>query len=231
MTDAAFLEKCREFGVDGGPEMLRRFDEFEERLYAANETGNLTRVPRGECRERHFLDSLALSPLLENGESVVDIGTGAGFPGVPLALARPGLTLTLLDAATKEIRFLESLVDIAPFGIIMERAEVAARSPEFRERYDVVTGRAFAPLSIQAEASAAFVRVGGRFMPMRSDGEEFAEFSGLGLQLEGAHSYEMAGARRAIPMYRKVSPTAARYPRTWAAMKRAAGNLSPDESR
>jgi 16S rRNA G527 N7-methylase RsmG len=151
---------------------------------------------------------------------VVDIGTGGGLPGVVLALVRPDLRLTLLDAATKEIRFLESLSDIATFGLIMERAEIAGKDPNFREQYDVATGRAVALAAIQAEVSAAFVRVGGLYIPQRTAGEETLEYEELGLKLKKQAKVDVAGVHRLLPIYEKVSPTPDRFPRTWAAMKR-----------
>ena len=214
MTAAQFAKAAEEYGINLNAGQLKAFETFEDRLYEANKTKNLTRVPRSECKTRHFLDSLSLSPLVPEGNSVVDLGSGAGFPGVPLAIARPDLRVTLLDAAEKEIRFLESL------AAILQRAEIAARMPEFRERYDVATARALAPLAIQAEVSAAYVRVGGLFLPQRMEQEETPEYTNLGLKLEERRLVEVQGAKRLIPVYRKSEPTPDRYPRTWAAIKK-----------
>lgn len=220
MTAAQFAKAAEEYGLSLDESQLKAFEAFEDRLYEANKTKNLTRVPRTECKSRHFLDSLSLSPLIPEGNSVVDLGSGAGFPGVPLAIARPDLRVTLLDAGEKEIRFLESLADIVTVGLILQRAEIAARMAEFRERYDVATGRALAPLAIQAEISAAYVRVGGLFLPQRMEQEETPEYSDLGLKLERRQVVEVQGAKRLIPLYRKSGPTPDRYPRTWAAIKK-----------
>lgn len=220
MTAAQFAKAAEEYGINLNAGQLKAFETFEDRLYEANKTKNLTRVPRSECKTRHFLDSLSLSPLVPEGNSVVDLGSGAGFPGVPLAIARPDLRVTLLDAAEKEIRFLESLADIVTVGLILQRAEIAARMPEFRERYDVATARALAPLAIQAEVSAAYVRVGGLFLPQRMEQEETPEYTNLGLKLEERRLVEVQGAKRLIPVYRKSEPTPDRYPRTWAAIKK-----------
>ena len=220
MTWAEFAAAAASLGVALTQEQVRAFEVFEERLYAANEITNLTRVRREECRARHFLDSLSIAPLIPEGSSVIDIGSGAGFPGVPLAIARPDLRVTLLDAGSKEIRFLESLADVASFGLILERAEVAARVPEFRERYDVAVGRAVAPLPVQAEISAGFVRVGGVFLPQRSEADETPQFSDLGLELRDRVIVEVGGIRRLIAAYGKNSATPSRFPRTWAAIKK-----------
>jgi 16S rRNA (guanine(527)-N(7))-methyltransferase RsmG len=220
MTRAEFAAAAASVGVALTEEHVHAFVVFEERLYAANEITNLTRVPREECRARHFLDSLSIASLIPEGSSVIDIGSGAGFPGVPLAIARPDLNVTLLDAASKEIRFLESLADVARFGLILERAEVAARMPEFRERYDVAIGRAVAPLAVQAEISAGFVRVGGVFLPQRSEADETPQFSDLGLELRDRVIVDVGGIRRLIAVYEKNAATPSRFPRTWAAIKK-----------
>ena len=215
-----FTRQAAELGAEVSDQAVRSLEEYENRLYAANKKTNLTGVPRENCRARHFLDSLSPSPFIPSGSSVIDIGTGAGLPGVVLSIVRPDLRLTLLDAATKEIRFLESLADIATFGLIMERAEVAARDSNFREKYDVATGRAVAPAAIQAEVSAAFVRVGGFYIPQRTAGDETPECEELGLKLQRRAVVEVAGVNRLLPIYEKVSPTPDRFPRSWAAIMR-----------
>ncbi|MEO7453397.1 MAG: 16S rRNA (guanine(527)-N(7))-methyltransferase RsmG, partial [Fimbriimonadales bacterium] len=196
MTWKEFVSGAASLGVTLDGDQVRAFEVFEDRLYAANATINLTRVPRDDCRGRHFLDSLSLSPLIPEGASVIDIGSGAGLPGVPLALARPDLRVTLLDAGTKEIRFLESLADLVACGLILQRAEEAGRQAEFRERYDVAVGRALAPLPIQAELSAPFVRVGGLFLPQRAEGEDTPSFEVLGLRLRERVTVKGAGIDR-----------------------------------
>ena len=215
-----FASAASRYGIEMTPEMVSKFGAFEERLYEANRTTNLTRVPREESKTRHFLDSLALSQFVPEGAAVLDIGSGAGFPGVPLAIARPDLTVTLLDAGSKEIRFLESQADLVTVGLILDRAEIAARNALYRERYDVATGRAVAPLTTQAEISAAFVRVGGLFLPQRTEADETPSFEVLGLELADRKVVEVAGARRLVPIYRKLTSTPDRFPRTWAAIKK-----------
>jgi 16S rRNA (guanine527-N7)-methyltransferase len=207
-------------GVEVSDSELDKFADFEKRLYRANEHTNLTRVPRDECRTRHFLDSLSLSSLIPSGSSVIDLGTGAGFPGVPLAIARKDLRVTLLDSASKEIRFLESLSDLAPLGLILGRAEEVGRDPAYREQYDICTGRAFAPLPIQAEVSAAFVKTAGLFLPQRASGEATPEFVMLGMELVRRADMVIGGIDRRVPVYRKVSPVEDRFPRSWSAMKK-----------
>ena len=220
MTWQEFASAAATLGASLSKDQIKAFELFEERLYAANQTTNLTRVAREDCRVRHFLDSLSVAALIPEGSSVIDIGTGPGFPGVPLAIARPDLSVTLLDAASTEVRFLESLADLARGGLILERAEVAARMPEFRGRYDVAVGRAVAPLAAQAEISTGFVRVGGLFLPQRTESEDTPQFIELGLELKQRVSVQIEGVGRLIALYEKVAPTPERFPRTWAAKKK-----------
>lgn len=215
-----FTRQAKGLGVEVTEEAVAALAEYEERLYKANETKNLTGVPREDCRARHFLDSLSLLPFIPHGSSVIDIGTGAGLPGVVLSIVRPDLRLTLLDSATKEIRFLETLSDIATFGLIMERAEIAGRDPNFRESYDVATGRAVTRAATQAEISSAFVKVGGLYIPQRAANEIATEYDVLGLKLKRQAMAVVAGVNRLMPIYEKVGPLQDRFPRTWAAMKR-----------
>lgn len=215
-----FIGHAEGLGVAVSDEAAAKLQTYEDRLYAANKTINLTRVSREDCRPRHFLDSLSLSPFIPEDSSVLDIGTGAGLPGVVLALLRADLRVTLLDCGTKEIRFLESLSDIATFGLILERGEIAAKDDHFRGRYDVVTGRAVAPLATLAEISAPFARVGGLFIPQRAANEETPEFEELGLKLQRIETVTILDVTRRMPVYEKVSATPERFPRTWAAMKR-----------
>ncbi|MDQ2986080.1 MAG: 16S rRNA (guanine(527)-N(7))-methyltransferase RsmG [Armatimonadota bacterium] len=225
MTWKDFVSAAGDLGVSADAEAVRKLQVFEDRLYEANKTTNLTRVPRDECRSRHFLDSLTLAPLISEGSRVIDIGSGAGFPGVPLAIVRPDLRVTLLDGGSKELAFLESLSDLAELGFILERAEIAGKEVNFREHYDFATGRAIAPLLIQAEISAPFLKVGGLFVPMRTAQEETPGFEEFGLELTQRKIVDLPslGALRLLPTYRKVQPTPDRFPRGWAAMKRRAG--------
>ena len=215
-----FRTAAEKLGVGVSEDALEKLSGFEQRLYAVNERSNLTRVPQSEAKTRHFLDAVSISPHVPVGSSVIDIGSGAGFPGVPLAIVRADLEVTLLDAATKEIRFLESVAEFARVGLILGRAEEIARNPEYREKYDVVTGRAVAPLPTQAEFSAAFVKLGGLFIPQRAETEAIPDFAVLGLEFEKTVFVDVGGVRRQLPIYRKSSETPDRFPRTWSAMKK-----------
>jgi 16S rRNA (guanine527-N7)-methyltransferase len=221
MNAEAFRAGCAQIGIDVTPAMEAAFDAFEEALYSANAAVNLTRIPREDCRILHFLDSLLFVDLLPNRARLLDIGTGPGFPAWPLVLARPDLRVTALDSAGKPLAFLR---EQAPANL----ACIQARAEQWgvREAFDVVTGRAVAPLAIQLELSAAPCRLGGQVMPMRTPSDlpeiERIDPSGLGLRLRAVQRRVLPGtdAVRVLPVYEKVGPTPDRYPRTWAAIKR-----------
>jgi 16S rRNA (guanine527-N7)-methyltransferase len=203
---------------------------FERRLYEANAVMNLTRVPQAECWTRHFLDSLVLSPYIPTGSTVLDIGSGPGLPGAVLALARPDLRVTCLDSGGKPVRFMSGLFGPEGplpvlFQVLQLRAEDAAIDGKYRERYDVVTGRAIAPFPVQAEISAPFASVGGSFLPLRTPAErdEIVRFpaSQLGLALTDLKVVRVPGigADRLIPAFTKRGRTPKEFPRTWSAIK------------
>ncbi|MGI5900186.1 MAG: 16S rRNA (guanine(527)-N(7))-methyltransferase RsmG [Christensenellales bacterium] len=163
-----------------------RFSTYYERLSKANEKTNLTRIEGEEnTAHMHFLDSL--SPLflfsLERGARCLDIGAGAGFPSVPLAIARPDLSINLIDAVGKKVAFLKSLSDIAAnITPLHARAEELARKAEFRESFDFVFARAVASLDILCEYALPFVKPGGAFIAWKGP----------------AASQELAAAKKAI---------------------------------
>jgi len=194
------------------------FSAFEEALYKANELTNLTRVPREEFAIRHIADSLMIQEIIPTGATVLDIGTGPGFPAWPLALARPDLKVTALDSNQKMLGFLQTQP-------LPNLEAVWARAEEFDrfEQFDFVTGRAVAPLPIQLEISAPFCKVGGLVVPMRgiNDDPESPNYRELGLKLLTTERRPLEGADiiRLFPIYLKDNPTPRKYPRRWAEIK------------
>ncbi len=179
---------------------------------------NLTRVPREEAWLRHFVDSLLFQDLIPQGASVLDVGTGPGFPAWPLACARPDLQVTALDSSGKMLGFLRSQ-SLPNLEIVQARAEEWGR----REAYDVVTGRALAPLPLQLELSAPALKVGGLLIPMRTPADDLREplWEALGLRPAGREERTLpeTDVVRVFPLFTKETPTHARYPRRWAEMK------------
>ena len=195
------------------------FSVFEADLYDRNQVMNLTRVPKEECGVRHFLDSLLLSPLIGDGQRVVDIGTGPGFPAWPLACARPDLSVTAIDSSGKMLGFL-ARHPLPNLEIVNDRAESWGR----REKFDVATGRAVAPLGIQLELSAPVVRLGGLVIPMRTPNDvfELESLKGLGLELVSIQRQVLPGTEieRVFPIYKKIAATPRKYPRDWATIRK-----------
>ena len=202
--------------------VLDRFEEFENRLYTTNQVMNLTRIPQQECWLRHFVDSVLWHDLALDGQQVLDIGCGPGFPCWPLANVRPDLKVTGVDSSGKMLSFLRTQ-PLDNLIVVKARAEYWA----VREEYDIVTGRALAPLPIQLEVSVAPCRVGGRVIPMRSlnDEETIQKFdaSPFGLELVNIEKrlLPVVDAVRLFPVYLKTKVTPSRYPRMWAEIKKA----------
>ncbi len=213
------LAFCSEEGFPISEAQVEQFGSFESALYQANRLMNLTRVPRENCELRHFVDSLLIAKFLPIGSYVLDIGTGAGFPAWPLACARPDLRIVALDSSRKMLEFLRPL---APSNL--KTMEGRAENQQWSETFDVVTGRALAPLPIQLEISASACKVGGFVIPFRTPAEqpEDAYRMNLGLEMVSVEKRTLptTDVVRAFPIYEKVGSTEAGYPRAWASIKK-----------
>ena len=164
-------------GIPADKTALDRFEMFHALLDEGNKKMDLTAVMEEDERvDRHDLDSAAplAKGLLPEGARSIDVGTGAGFPGIPLLILRPDLKLTLLDAQAKRIHFLEGV--LAQLGLtaatLHARAEDAARLPEHRETYDAAVSRAVAPSPVLQELTLPFVQVGGKAIAWKGPGAE-----------------------------------------------------------
>ena len=172
---------AEERGISLSETELSSFSTYYEMLKDANSKMNLTRIEGEEnTAYMHFLDSLAPLFLCElpQGARCLDIGAGAGFPSVPLAIARPDLQITLMDSVQKKVKFLESLSNITPnTSALHTRVEDAANMPDYRENFDYVFARAVAPLDVLCEYALPFVRTGGAFIAWKGPAlaEELAQ--------------------------------------------------------
>lgn len=215
-----------EYGVSLPAGAENQFLLYQELMLAWNEKINLTAItdPEG-ILHKHFLDSLLpLAALaLADGASLIDVGTGAGFPGVPLKIARPDISLTLLDSLRKRTDFLRELSrELGQDNhIVHGRAEQLSRDPLFRERFDIATARAVAALPALCEYCLPYVKPGGRFIALKGpDAGEEAEHSRAAIRLLGGELAEIktftlpGGDRRSIVTVKKISQTPTKYPRT-----------------
>lgn len=229
MIDKELLTKCAAaYGVEVTPSLAERLDIYARLLAEWNEKMNLTAItdPTGIV-VKHFTDSLLAAPLLPTGAfSLIDVGTGAGFPGVPLALLREDCTLTLLDSLNKRLVFLEAVCRELGLAatLIHARAEEGGRRPDLREQYDVATARAVAALPTLCEYCLPFVRVGGRFLALKGpDADREQEAAARAVALLGGKVSDKATftleAEGVEPMERqliridKTRPTPPSYPR------------------
>ena len=200
---------------------------FAEAVIRQNEVMNLTAITEPKAVARlHLLDSLTVLTLQDlKGKSLIDVGCGAGFPGVPLAIACPEAKITLLDSLGKRVHWLESI--LPELGVKAEcltaRAEEAIT--DRREAYDFATSRAVARLNILLELTAPYVKVGGAVLAMKGAAarEELAECGNaikkLGLKLEQVKEFPMDGTDHAVIVLRKIAPTPKAYPRRYAKIK------------
>jgi len=222
-------EGARRWGLDLTPEALIAFQAYYEELIAWNERVNLTAITDyQEVQVKHFLDSLScllvLAGLPMERWRHLDIGAGAGFPGLALKIALPQMELTLLEAKKKRVRFLQHLVErleLAGVAIIKGRAEELGRKHGHREGYDLVLARAVATLPVLLEYALPLCRIGGIFLAQKGPAiEEELETSKLALRVLGGQVREVRGlelprsmGRRNLVVVEKVAPTPEKYPR------------------
>lgn len=226
MKEALRAETAR-LGLALTEAQLAQFEAFGHALLEKNQVMNLTAITEPEAVARlHFADSLTLL-CTENFKNarVIDVGCGAGFPGVPLKLAEPSVDLTLLDSLQKRVRWLDET--LTAMGVQAEC--VAARAEEFpvREQFDFAVSRAVARLNILAELCLPFVKVGGAFLAMKGAAaqEELDEAQSalrkLGGEVEAVRRFDLGDAAHYVLVIRKRRPTPAAYPRRFSKIKQS----------
>lgn len=211
---------------DGQIDTLCRFGEA---LIEKNAVMNLTAITEPSAvAQLHFLDCIALLNAADfHGKRIIDVGCGAGFPGVPLKIAEPSICLTLLDSLAKRMNWLSET--LPALGVDAEI--ITARAEEFaaqrREQYDLATSRAVARLNVLAELCLPFVRVGGKFLAMKGAlAQEEVEEARRGIERLGGHvlrifEYPVADAVHKAVVIEKLRPTPPQYPRAFAKIKKS----------
>lgn len=215
------------YGLELTAAQQAAFAKYNDLLLAWNENVNLTAITDSrEVAVKHMIDSLSCleAAVFPPAAAVVDVGTGAGFPGLPLKIIRPDIRLTLLDSLNKRLLFLQEVVSalgLTGVNLVHARAEEAGRRPEHRERYQVATSRAVARLNVLAELCLPFVGVGGHFVALKGAQyeEELAEAARavktLGGEVAAVRPVSLPGLadRRAVIYINKKAATPAAYPR------------------
>ncbi len=219
------LDTLAPLGVTLSDEAFARLDAFAEQLVETNRQFNLTAITEpADMTVKHFADSLSLFSFADfpQNAKIIDVGTGAGFPGLVLKLARPDLEVAFLDSTRKKLGFIESVLQNAGLSgeILHRRAEEAGQDKAFREQFDFATARAVSDLRNLAEYCLPFVKAGGYFLSMKSAGadEEIAAAKNalhlLGGKIERDEVFSLTPEMpRRLLFIKKISQTPPKYPR------------------
>ena len=226
--DLSVLEQgCGEMGISLGEVQKKQFLDFYEYMVEKNKVMNLTGITEfQEVLVKHFLDSLACARVIDmtKVKRVMDIGTGAGFPGVPLKIAFPHLEEVLLDSLKKRVNFLEetfALLKLEGISAVHGRAEEFAKNKAYRETFDICVSRAVSNLATLTEYCLPYVNVGGTFISYKSGTvqEEADQAQNaikiLGGKLRGIHYFTLPDSdiQRSLVVIEKIKPTPGKYPR------------------
>ena len=208
-------------------QQMNQFNDFYEMLVEKNKVMNLTAITEyDEVVLKHFIDSIVIYKRIseDNVESIMDVGTGAGFPGIPLKILFPEIRLTLLDSLNKRILFLNEVIHnlgLENIECIHGRAEDIGHLPEYREQYDLTVSRAVANLSSLSEYCIPFVRVGGKFISYKSgniddelnDAKTAIRLLGSGIEDVEKYTLPDSDMQRSIVVIRKEKKLSNKYPR------------------
>ncbi len=225
-----FFQELKKLNIDLSLEQSAKFESYYTTLIEVNEVMNLTAITdKEEIYRKHFLDSLEITRALPKSKySLCDVGSGAGFPSIPLAIVDPKVEVTIIDALHKRIRFLNDLIkklDLTNVKAFHARAEEYAK--EYRESFDVVTARAVARLSILAELCLPLTKVGGLFVAMKgASGDLELQEAEFAIQILGgkiikkyAFTLPDEEEQRQIIVIEKIMPTPRKYPRAFGKIK------------
>lgn len=216
-----------EYGLKVDEKQKKRFNDYFLLLKEYNEKFNLTSITdKRSVYIKHFIDSAVAVELLK-GENLIDIGSGGGFPALPLKIMNEDLNVTLLEATDKKCEFLKTVVkelNLNNVNVICGRAEEFAKKAEYREKYDICTARAVARLKVLSEYCMPFVKKGGIFVAYKGDADDELKEAEKAIKTLGGmvlthDKYVLDGAKRAIIIIEKQKVTDGKYPRSNARIK------------
>ena len=222
------ISDAEKLGLSIENDKIKQFEKLAELLVEQNKTMNLTAItdPDG-IAVKHFADSISVLNAAKFDEKarVLDVGTGAGFPGIPLLIMRPDLDLTMLDSTAKKLKYVANTVEELGLtaNVLHTRAEEAGQSKEYRETFDIVCSRAVAALNVLCEYCLPFVKVGGVFVAMKAAKAQVdivgakAAIKLLGGQIVDEKSFTLSdGGERNLIIIKKISHVPPKYPRVSA---------------
>lgn len=219
------FDETKKNGMELSDKQIAQFNLYYELLTAKNKVMNLTAITEyNDVVKKHFIDSMMISRVLDMKKikSLCDVGTGAGFPGIPLKIVYPHLHLTLVDSVGKRVNFLSEVVEklgLEDVEAIHSRTEDLAHNSKYREKYDLVTARAVASMNVLSEYCIPYAKIGGYFAAYKSGNiEEEIEnaknaVKTLGGKIEKTDMFELYEMGRSIVLIRKVNSTPKIYPR------------------
>lgn len=242
LTDEEFIttliQECKKQNIELDESKAKALKEYKELLVEWNEKMNLTAITEDyEVIIKHFVDCLECTHLITNEKKIIDVGTGAGFPGMPLAIYYPQIEFTLLDGLNKRLIFLEEVVNklgLKNVKIVHARAEEAARNEEYFESFDAVVSRAVANLPVLLEYTSPYVKVNGKCIVMKGDNaKEELDLAKNAMNIlklknienkEYKYSYTINNEEynRTILYIEKVGNTPNKYPRNYGQIKKKA---------
>lgn len=214
-----------ELSIKFNEEQYKKFYTYMNLLLEWNEKINLTAITdKEEIILKHFIDSLTIAKYIDKNSKLIDVGTGAGFPGIPIKIYREDVEITLLDSLNKRVNFLDTVIKelkLEKIVAIHGRAEEIARNKEYRERFDVATSRAVANLATLSEYLVPFVKEDGIIISMKGDNIEEEQEEAkraikvLGAKLKKVERFELpkSNIKRSLVILKKVSKTPKKYPR------------------
>ena len=218
-------ESLKELNIELSEKQLKQFYNYMNILIEWNKVMNLTNITEPEeIIQKHFVDSLTILKNIKENDSIIDVGTGAGFPGMPIKIAFPETRITLLDSLNKRIKFLEEVInklELKNIETIHGRAEEVAHNKKYREKYDIAIARAVAPLNVLSEYLLPFVKIGGYAICMKGvkGREEAIEGKNaikiLGGEITNSREFNLPNTEmaRTIIEIEKVKNTEKKYPR------------------